>query len=70
MLQNIKRKIETVKLERTTDNLDRVQDICSELERQIGPLKKTKEEAETYLEFKEELQEVEVSVLVGNQYSF
>lgn len=60
-----KRKIETVrKLERTTDNLDRVQDICSELERQIGPLKRQKEKAETYLEFKEELQEVEVSVLV------
>ena len=38
-----KRKIETVrKLERTTDNLDRVQDICSELERQIGPLKRQK----------------------------
>ena len=60
-----KRKIETVrKLERTTDNLDRVQDICSELERQIGPLKRQKEKAETYLEFKKELQEVEVSVLV------
>ena len=60
-----KRKIETVrKLERTTDNLDRVQDICSELERQIGPLKRQKEKAETYLEFKEELQKVEVSVLV------
>ena len=41
-----KRKIETVrKLERTTDNLDRVQDICSELERQIGPLKRQKEKA-------------------------
>lgn len=60
-----KRKTETVrKLERTTDNLNRVQDICNELERQIGPLKRQKEKAETYLEFQQQLQTVEVSVLV------
>ena len=60
-----KRKIETVrKLERTTDNLDRVQDICSELERQIGPLKRQKEKAEIYLQLKDELKSIEVSVLV------
>lgn len=60
-----KRKTESVsKLDRTTTNLERVQDICSELERQIAPLKRQKEKAETYLELKDQLQEIEVSVLV------
>ena len=60
-----KRKLESIrKLERTKDNLDRVEDICAELEKQIGPLKRQKEKAETYLELKDQLQSVEVSVLV------
>ncbi len=60
-----KRKIESIrKLERTKDNLDRVEDICNELERQIGPLQKQKEKAETYLELKEQLKSIEVGVLV------
>jgi len=60
-----KRKIESIrKLERTKENLDRVEDICNELERQIGPLKRQKEKAETYLELKDELKSIEVSVLV------
>ncbi|MCD8028252.1 MAG: chromosome segregation protein SMC [Erysipelotrichaceae bacterium] len=61
-----KRKNESIrKLERTRDNLDRVEDICLELEKQIGPLKRQKEKAETYLELKDQLQSIEVSVLVS-----
>ncbi len=60
-----KRKLESIrKLERTKDNLDRVEDICIELEKQIAPLKRQKEKAEIYLELKDELRSVEVSVLV------
>lgn len=61
-----KRKIESIrKLERTTENLDRIGDIVLELEKQIGPLKKHKEKAETFLELKEKLTGVEVNVLVN-----
>lgn len=60
-----KRKLESIrKLERTRDNLDRVEDICLELEKQITPLKRQKEKAEVYLELKDELKSIEVSVLV------
>ncbi|MGN1183199.1 MAG: chromosome segregation protein SMC [Faecalibacillus sp.] len=61
-----KRKIESIrKLERTTDNLNRIGDIVLELEKQIGPLKRQKEKAETYLELKEKLTGIEVNVLVN-----
>ena len=60
-----KRKIEAIrKLERTTDNLNRIKDIVYELEKQIGPLKKQKEKAEVFLTLKEKLTSIEVNVLV------
>lgn len=60
-----KRKLESIrKLERTKDNLDRVEDICLELEKQLSPLKRQKEKAEIYVDLKNQLQSVEVSVLV------
>ncbi len=60
-----KRKLESIrKLERTSDNLARLEDTYYDLEKRIGPLEKQKIKAEQYLELKEELQSVEVSVLV------
>lgn len=60
-----KRKIEAIrKLERTTDNLNRVGDIVHELEKQVTPLKKQKEKAEIFLELKNKLTSIEVNVLV------
>ena len=57
------RKEETErKLAHTEDNLLRIGDKVSELELQLEPLKEQSEKAKKYLEFKEELQGVEVAV--------
>ena len=57
------RKEETErKLERTEDNLLRIGDKVSELELQLEPLKIQSEKARKYLELKDELQGVEVTV--------
>ncbi len=52
------------KLERTTDNLTRVKDILSEIERQMGPLKKQAENAKKYLEYKGRLKDLEVNAYI------
>lgn len=52
------------KLERTTDNLTRVKDILSEIERQMGPLKKQAENAKKYLEYKSELKDLEINAYI------
>ena len=52
------------KLERTNDNLTRVRDILSEIERQMGPLKKQAENAKKYLEYKGQLKDLEVNAYI------
>ena len=60
-----KRKNESLnKLNRTQENLDRLEDIILELDRQVGPLKRQAKKAEIYLEKKKELETIEISVLV------
>ncbi|MEG1581600.1 MAG: chromosome segregation protein SMC [Clostridia bacterium] len=55
------------KLERTRDNLMRINDIIFELEKQITPLTKQSENAKKYLELKEILKTLEVNIYI-HQY--
>jgi len=58
------RKQETEKkLEKTNDNLERINDIVLEIENRIGPLKKQKENAEKYLEIRDKLKNIEINLL-------
>ena len=60
-----KRKAATVKkLEHERENLVRINDILSELERQIGPLERQSEIARNYLKKKEELKTLEVNAFL------
>lgn len=52
------------KLEQTEDNLDRVQDILYELESQLEPLKKQADIAESYLEHREKLTDLDIALSV------
>ena len=52
------------KLERTRDNLTRLNDIIFELENQIGPLTKQSESAKKFLEYKEKLKNLELNIYV------
>ena len=52
------------KLERTEERLERLRDIVSELERQLGPLKKQAETAKIYLELRELLKSLEVNAFI------
>ena len=51
------------KLDKTLNNILRVNDIVDELEVRVEPLRKQSEEAKEYLEIKDKLKEVEVSLL-------
>lgn len=56
------RKIEAErKLERTRDNITRLQDIYGEVERQLAPMKKQAETAKTFLGLRDELKIYEVN---------
>ena len=64
ILKYKKRKEEALrKLDRTHNNVDRVNDIINELELQVGPLKEQSEKAEEYLENKKGLDTYEVALL-------
>ena len=52
------------KLDRTLNNILRVNDIIDELSVRVEPLKKQSEEAKEYIEFKDKLKNIEVSLLV------
>lgn len=52
------------KLENVNDNLTRINDILSELERQIGPLKNQAENAKIFLELSEKLKNLEINIYV------
>lgn len=61
-----KRKDEALrKLDRTHDNMQRVNDIILELENNLEPLKKQSIDAKKYLENKKMLDEIEVSLIVS-----
>ncbi len=52
------------KLDKTLNNILRVNDIIGELEGRVEPLKKQSEEAQEYLKIKDQLRDIEVSMLV------
>ncbi|MEE1027565.1 MAG: chromosome segregation protein SMC [Agathobacter sp.] len=52
------------KLDSERENLVRVNDILSELERQVGPLERQSEKAKTYLKKKEELKSYDVNMFI------
>ena len=58
------------KLEKTKENLDRLQDIIDELDRQLKPLEKQAEKARQYIAYREELSDIEISVLVEEIESY
>lgn len=60
-----KNKLETEKsLEAERENLNRVTDILTELERQVGPLKNQAEKAKEYLGFRDRLKEYDTSMFL------
>nr|WP_312576361.1 chromosome segregation protein SMC [Sedimentibacter sp.] len=59
------RKEEAIrKLEKTNDNLDRVEDIVSELEQRVEPLREQSEKAAKYIELKNTLKKYELNYFV------
>ena len=54
------------KLERTQANLDRINDIVSEIEGRIGTLRTESEKAEKYLKMRDRFKELEVNITLRN----
>lgn len=59
-----RKNLSVKKLEEETQNLLRVTDILSELEKQIGPLEKQSEKAKEYLRKKEELKTYDINLFL------
>ena len=59
------RKVETEnRLERVRDNLSRANDILTEVERRLGPLKRQSEDAKKYLELRDVLKQNEINAYI------
>lgn len=54
------------KLERTNNNLTRVNDIVGEIEGRIGTLEKESEKAKEYLEIRDKYKDVEINIILKN----
>ena len=67
ILKYKKRKEEALrKLDRTHNNLDRVNDIINELEIQVEPLKEQSKRAKKYLETKEKLEKLDIALITND----
>ena len=67
VLKYKKRKEEALKkLDKTHNNINRINDIINELESQIEPLKEQKEKALTYKKLTDELKDIEISLIVSD----
>ena len=65
-----KRKEEALKkLDKTHDNLDRVNDIILELETQVEPLREQSKKAQEYLDNKHNLEKLEIALLAYDIYN-
>ncbi len=65
VLKYKKRKEDALrKLSRTNDNINRVNDIMIELESQLEPLKEQSVNAKKYVEYKDELDNIDISLIV------
>ena len=59
------RKVEVEnRLARVRDNLSRASDILTEVERRLGPLKRQSEDAKKYLEYRDELKQLEINAYI------
>lgn len=65
-----RKKVSLAKLEHTQNNLERLQDIIDSLNERIEPLKKQAEKAEKYIQYKDKLSEIEISVLAIQAQEF
>jgi len=64
VLKYKKRKDEALrKLDRTNQNMERVEDIIVELEHQVGPLEEQSKKAQEYIDAKGKLEKVEIGLL-------